>query len=543
MSEEEASQPQGIDSLVLTEQGVRVIAQVSAAESRTPLTGGTVRNLLEQAGYGAWLILDDGVGVLVERWESTPESFEIAIAEKRDATVMVGVAADSSVAWLQVAPARGGKSLQRADVARAMQQAGVVFGIDEKAVLLACKAVMSTKIEVAFQKPPVDGADAEFKLLIKTVAVRVPQVNEDGLIDFRELGDIPFVHPGTPLMRRIPATQGVPGRDVRGNAVQPNPGIDTPFANVLKGVRYSPGDFNVLEADIKGQPVQVENGMLVEDLLSLETVDMDSGNISFDGSIQIKGDVMANMKVKVTGNIVIGGTVEGSELEAGGDIQIGQGIIAHAKVKAEGAVSARFVENSEISAGTVISVDDMVLQSDLQALNQVVVGIKAQKRGRIVGGTTRSMMLVRAPQIGADDASGLTTVHVGVNPILETKLQQVLADIAKMEAEQENLKKAVQHLKANGDKNNLLPRAQAALQQALQAWAKLLKEKNKLEDQLAMFQDARIEVSQGMEGSVALIFGKRSRRVQRPYDPGAFTLDPSGHILHIDSRGTSTVVA
>jgi hypothetical protein len=45
-----------------------------------------------------------------------------------------------------------------------------------------------------------------------------------------------------------------------------------------------------------------------------------------------------------------------------------------------------------------------------------------------------------------------------------------------------------------------------------------------------------------MEGSVALIFGKRSRRVQKPYDAGAFTLDPSGHILHIDSRGTSTVV-
>jgi uncharacterized protein (DUF342 family) len=288
--------------------------------------------------------------------------------------------------------------------------------------------------------------------------------------------------------------------------------------------------------------VQVENGMLVEDLLSLDTVDMDSGNVSFDGSIQIKGDVMANMKVKVTGNIVIGGTVEGSELEAGGDIQIGRGIIAHAKVKAEGAVSAKFVENSEISAGTVISVDDMVLQSDLQALNQVVVGIKAQKRGRIVGGTTRSMMLVRAPQIGADDASGLTTVQVGVNPILEAKLQEVLAEIAKMEAEQENLKKAVQHLKANGDKNNLLPRAQAGLQQALQAWAKMLKEKNKLEEQLAMFQDARIEVTQVAEGSVALIFGKRSRRIQKPYDAGAFTLDPSGHILHIDSRGTSTVV-
>jgi uncharacterized protein (DUF342 family) len=537
-----SEEAQGLDSLVLSEQGARIVAQVSAAESRVPIAPVAVRNLLDQAGYGAWMVLDDGIITLIDRWDNNPESFEIPIAEKRDASVVVGVAADSSVAWLQVSPARGGKSLQRADVASALQMAGVVFGIDEKAVLQACKATMPTKIEVAFQKPPVDGVDAEFKVLIETVATRVPQVNEQGLIDFRELGEIPFVQPGTPLMRRIPATQGVPGRNVRGHPVTATPGIDTPFADNLKGVRYSPNDPNVLEAEIKGQPVQVEHGMLVEDLLALDSVDMDSGNVSFDGSIQIKGDVMANMKVKVTGNIVIGGTVEGAELEAGGDIQVGRGIIAHAKVKAEGAVSARFVENSEVSAGTVISIDDMALQSELQALNQVIVGLKAQKRGRIVGGNTRSMMLVRAPQIGADDASGLTTVQVGVNPILEAKLQDVQAELVKAEAEQDNLKKAIQHLKVTGDKNNQLPRAQDSLQRALQNWALLLKEKNRLEEQLAMFQEARVEVTQGVEGSVALVFGKRSRRLQKAYDAGTFKLDPSGHILHTDARGVSTVV-
>lgn len=544
MSDQESEQQrQGIDGLTLSEQGVRVQALVAAAENRAPLSAGTVRELLDQAGYGAWMVLDDGIDVLLDRWENRPDEFDIAIAEKRDASVMVGVAGDGSVAWLQVSPPRGGKSLQRADVGRAMQQVGVVFGIDEKAILQACKAVMPSKIEVAFQKPPVNGADAEFKVLIKTVAERSPQVNDQGLIDFRELGEIPFVQPGMPLMRRHPATLGVPGCDVRGNPVNPTPGTDIPYASALKGVRFAPGDPNVLEAEIKGQPVHVEHGMLVEDLLSLDTVDMDSGNVSFDGSIQIKGDVMANMRVKVTGNIVIGGTVEGAELEAGGDIQIGRGVIAHAKVKAEGAVSARFVENSEISAGTVISIDDMVMQSDLQALNQVIVGVKAQKRGRIVGGTTRSMMLIRAPQIGADDASTLTTVQVGVNPILEAQLLEIQAQLAKIEAEQDNLKKAVQHLKASGDKNNMLPRAQAALQQVLQSWGKLLKERNKIEGQLAMFQEASIEVSQGVEGSVALIFGKRSRRLQKPYEAGSFKLDPSGHILHIDSRGTSTVVS
>jgi uncharacterized protein (DUF342 family) len=534
------------EGLTLSEQGARVsaqvTAQVTAAESRAPLSARAVRELLDQAGYGAWMVLDDGVDVLVERWPSHPDVFDIDIAEKRDASVHVEIASDAAVAWLKVSPPRGGQKLLGPDVAESIRQAGVIFGIDENAIMQACTAEMPVKIEVACQRPPLSGADSEFELLIQIVAERAPKVNEDGLIDFREMGDIPFVQPGTPLMRRRPATMGVAGCDVRGNPVNPSPGIDTPFVNTLKGVRFAAGDPELLEADIKGQPVRVENGMLVEDVLALDKVDMNTGNVSFDGSIQIKGDVTAHMKIKVTGNIIVRGTVEAAELEAGGDIQIGSGIIAHSKVKAGGSVSARFIENSEVSSGTVISVDDMVLQSELLALNQVIVGIKAQKRGRIVGGTTRSMMKVHAPQIGADDASGLTTVQVGVNPILEAELLEIEAQIAKVETEQNNLKKVVQHLKTNGDKNNQLPRAQAALQHSLQTWGARLSDKQKIETQIATFEDAAIEVSRGVEGSVVLTFGKRLRRVQHPYEAGVFKLAPSGHIVHIDSQGTATVV-
>jgi uncharacterized protein (DUF342 family) len=530
------------EGLTLREQGVRVVAEVTAAENRAPLTAKTVRDLLEQAGFGDWVVLDDGLEILLERWASNANALDVEIAEKRDASVSVEIAADGAMAWLKVSPPRGGQNLLGADVAEAIRRAGVVFGIDENAIPQACAALMPAKIELAHQRPPLNGADSAFELLIQTVAERAPKVNEDGLIDFREMGDIPFVQPGTPLMRRQPATMGVAGCDVRGNPVTPAPGVNIPYANSLKGVRFASGDPELLEADTKGQPVLVENGMLVEDVLSLEKVDMDTGNVSFDGSIQIKGDVVAHMKIKVTGNIVVRGTVEAAELEAGGDIQIGSGIIAHSKVKAGGSVSARFVENSEVSAGTVISVDDMVLQSELQALNQVIVGIKAQKRGRIVGGTTRAMMKVHAPQIGSEEASGLTTVQVGNNPILEAELAEVEVQIAKAETEQNNLKKVVQHLKTNGDKNHQLPRAQAALQNALQVWGARLAEKLKIEGKLALFQGAAVEVSRGVEGSVVLVFGKRSRRLQKSYEAGAFKFDPGGHIVFIDSQGKSTNV-
>jgi uncharacterized protein (DUF342 family) len=530
-----------IDGLNLIERGVCVVAIVAPAENRAPLSANTVREMLAQGGYENWDFLDDSIDMLVDRWATRPDDFEIAVAEKRDASIHVGVASDSSLAWVQVLPARGGKALQRTDVMKALQDAGVVFGIDEKAVLQVCKAVVPAKVEVAWRKSPVDGQDADFKVLINTVHDRAPKVDENGMIDFRELGDIPFVNPGTPLMRRIPATPGVEGKNVRGIPIPATPGRDHAFAAALKGVRLSPGDPNVLEADVKGQPVAVEHGMLVEDLLNLTTVDMDSGNVSFDGSIQIKGDVLAGMKVKVTGNIVIGGTVEGAELEAGGDIQVGRGIIAGSKVKAEGQVSCKFTENSVISAGTVISIDDMSMQSDLEALNQILIGVKSAKRGKLIGGSARAMMLVRVPQIGSD-MSGLTTVQVGMNPLLETQLIELQGQIAKTENDLDGLKKVVQHLKASGDKNNMLPRAQASLLQAQQNFSRLMRDKSKIDSQMSMFHEAKIEISQGAEGTVSIAFGKRARRLQKPYDAGFFKLDPNGYIIHVDARGSSTVV-
>lgn len=533
-----------MEGLTFTQVENRLVAQVAATEGeRSPLSYAAMREMIGEAGYGSWMLLNDEVITLVERWQSIPTDFEMPVAEKRDASVQVHLAEDNSVAWISVTPAQGGKPLMRMDVIRALGAVGVTYGIDNAAVLQACKATAPLKITVARKKDAVDGQDAWFKPLVELAFNRVPQVNEDGLIDFRDLGEVFTVEPGDKLMRRIPATEGTSGCDVRGRVIRPKPGKDVWFARGLTGVATAPGDPDVLVADIKGLPVLVENGMIVEQLYTVEQVDMSSGNVVFDGTIQIEGDVLANMKVSATGSIIIGGTVEGGVLEAGGDVQVAGGIIAKSKVTAQGQVSARFVENSTIEAGTVISIEDMVLQSELLALNQIMIGVKSSRRGRLVGGTARTMMLLQAPQIG-DDSSGTTTVQVGVNPILEARLQEKHALAAQQEAEHDKLRKAVQHLKAAGDKTNRLELAVAAWKEAGSVWSQTLKEIQELEAQIEMFTDAKVELTQGMEGTVIVLFGKRSCRVQRSLDAGSITLDAeSGHIIHTDRRGAPIVLS
>ena len=88
-------------------------------------------------------------------------------------------------------------------------------------------------------------------------------------------------------------------------------------------------------------------------------------------------------------------------------------------------MSARFVEGSQVLAGTTIVIEDTALQGDLQANNQIIVGIKSPERGRLAGGSARAMMLIRAPLLGSS-TSGVTSLSLGVNPVLEAQYQDIL---------------------------------------------------------------------------------------------------------------------
>ena len=247
------------------------------------------------------------------------------------------------------------------------------------------------------------------------------------------------------------------------------------------------------------------------------------------------------MKVHATGDIVIGGVVDGAFLDAGGDIHVGGGVIAKSQVRAGGAVSARFVEGSHVFAGTAISVDDTALQSELQANNQIVVGVKSPERGRLAGGSARAMMLIRAPLLGSA-TSGVTSLLLGVNPVLEAQYQEILHKVEKQKAEEENLEKVIKHLSKVGDKGGMLERAKHSWQQALKNWGALMTERDELEKQMALIAEARVEVGAALSGAVDLTFGKKILHVRKNYETGSFSLI-GDRIMFTDLVGNEVVAS
>lgn len=501
----------------------RLLARVPAHGPGSQYDEAQLRELLKQAGYGNWFLFEQALATLLACCNEAGDETELQVGERRDGTCRLEVAEDGSTAWFELTPAWGGRDIVRHDLVHALAEAGVSHGLDLMALQKACPVTQDTRLEIARATPPQDGADARFELQIDLIRERVPQVDAQGLIDFRELGPIPVVEPGQALLRRIAPTAGRDGHDVRNKVLTARSGRDLAFGAGLTGVAVDAQDPDLLRAVVKGQPVRVEGGVLVEQVVRCAQVDIGTGNVTYDGSVQIDGDVMSGMHVKASGDIIVGGTVDGGVLEAGGNVQVGGGIISHARVHAGGGVAARFVEHSEISAGTSITIEDMVLQSELRALNQIVIGAKSSERGRLVGGFTSAMLLVRVPYLAGGLASSATHVQVGLNPELDARHQELVQLARQRSDEEEKLRKQVQLLSKTGDQERLA-RVRQVWRQVAQALAEVLKDKQDVEVRLALVAGARIEVTEGASGAIDLHFGKVAFPLQQSYGAGTFRL-------------------
>lgn len=492
------------------------------------------------AGGGA--APDDTPVAAAAAGDAATVAVEAAAAPSRVRKVSVEIAPDALTARVGLEPGDDGTQVALEELLEALAAAGVVHGLDHGAMHEACQAPGPQSFVAATATPPRAGEDAQFELLVVDHCDRAPRLDEMGLIDFREHGAVPMVDVDQPLMRRTPAAAGVDGSDVLGRPLPAQPGNDQPFHTPFSGVALDPLDPNLLRAACKGQPVRTGTAaVLVEAVCHVKAVNMASGNITFDGTVDVEGDVMAGMKVRASGDIRIGGTVEGGELDAGGDIRVAGGVIANAKLQAGSSVSARFVEKSELRAGGAIVVDNMVLHSRLQAGAQIAVGVKAHQRGRLAGGLAQARTSVSAPLLGLAGGER-TQVEVGVDLALDERHAALLVRLDAEKSEEEKLDKLVQHLTRLGDPKGLLPRAREARQNALKNWAASLNEKQEVAAQLAAMREAKVEVGVGTEGEIELAFGRKRCRLKAGSGAGVFLVQDDGAIAHRNAQGQLSVL-
>ena len=195
-------------------------------------------------------------------------------------------------------------------VMEALVEKGVRHGIDEDEIK---RGIESLAPFVAAQgTPPVNGENAYIDRKFDLGVKGRPVMDEYDRVDYKNLNLFVLVKANDTLAIRIPQTKGKPGKNVFGDSVPAQNGRPIPMP---EGKNTKVLGEHQLIATINGQIVDTGSKISIDPRLVIKgAVGVGTGDIDFDGSVQINGDVKQGFVVKATGDIEIKGSVNGAEV-------------------------------------------------------------------------------------------------------------------------------------------------------------------------------------------------------------------------------------
>jgi uncharacterized protein (DUF342 family) len=317
------------------------------------------------------------------------------------------------VAWSPPEP------VERTAVEYALSSAGVVFGVDADAIEEAAATPTSVPMLVANGLEPEPGVDAAITYFFRTGEERRgrPKALVDGRVDHRELGTIENVTEGQVLAAKTPARQARPGTNVLGEPVSGKDGKDI----LLRGGQNTElsEDELFLTATMDGQPVLDGTRVSVQPIVVISgDLDYSIGNINFQGSVKIGGNVLPGFSVKATQDIEVNGMVEGASLEAGGVVSVKGGVRQQSVITAHGDVTLKFID-SESTVMTRSNV--LVVESCMHS--QLMAGLTIKVGKKLIGGACRAGEYVSAEEIGV---AGGTHTLIDVRLTRQLRVQEQL---------------------------------------------------------------------------------------------------------------------
>lgn len=324
------------------------------------------------------------------------------------------------------AASEDGEDMTAEEMIKDLELRGVKCGIRKEAIAgFFAKRNYLEEILVAEGREPVQGKNAFIEYMFNTDKRAKPALKEDGSVDFFHLNILNHCSKGDVLAVLHVEVPGEPGEDISGNRIAPAE-VRKETLKFGHNIEISK-DRTVLTAQVNGHVELVEGSVFVSDELMVENVDNSTGNIDYEGSVQINGNVATNFQVKAKGDIVVNGVVEGAQLTAGGNIIIARGMngMGRGILKAGGNIVAKFLENATAEADGYVS-SESILHSRVTAGGEVNVD---GRRGFITGGKVCATGSINVKTLGSEMGAD-TIVEVGTDPKLKARLTQLQKQIA-----------------------------------------------------------------------------------------------------------------
>jgi len=316
----------------------------------------------------------------------------------------------------------------------------IVAEVDTEAVEKELASPTGEWVTIARGIPPRPPTDARLEYLVDLDRFENPVLDQSsGRIDYKNLNLILNVHKGQELVRKHDPVPGEPGRDVYGEEISPKeplnldipvgPGVEVTEDGHLavatedgaiasKRAKTSSGRDSHAEVFSESETTVRERRSVVRELSVTQThnirgdVSYKTGNVDFNGTVQITGNILSGFAVSAAQDIFVNGIVEGAHLEAGGSIVINGGIQGGGKayLKAGESIRARFASEAKLEAGLEIVLQTHLLNCDSSAGEVIrLEGV----RGVIAGGEARAGTRIESASMGTD-LGVKTIVQIGL---------------------------------------------------------------------------------------------------------------------------------
>lgn len=204
----------------------------------------------------------------------------------------------------------------------------VTYGIDSNAIIQAIEAKQPGSFQVAKGKMAEQGENGRIILQVDVDTRNGLVEDEQGNVNFREIKSIPTVTEGEVIAEILPAIPGKPGMTVTNEPLPPKQ-THPIIVKTNKGTTMINDKIVALNS---GRPDIEQRGQLVKasvisKLVHQGNVNLESGNIHFNGDVDIMGTVEDHMIVDATGDIHVFQSVNESEITTLKSIVVRENVI------------------------------------------------------------------------------------------------------------------------------------------------------------------------------------------------------------------------
>ena len=338
-----------------------------------------------------------------------------------------------------------GKKYTEGILFKFLEKSGVIYGVDKDAVRRISGLGRSVIRElVASGKEVINGANGHYTFFFDIENKQEPELLKDGSVNLDNIKYLQPVKVGDKIAEYHKASKGVDGYDVFGTFLKATPGKEIP---ILKGTGFMILNDRVsYVATYSGAVRMVDGKVEVTKLLVVEEVRITDKRIKYDGTVLVSHDVYSGSVIEATGDVIIGGHLESSDVTAGGNIVVKGGVTCpiRGSIRAEGDITAKYFEGATIVGRDIAA--NYFINCKVESKGWVKT---LGRTGMIYGGTINSLFGIEAASVG-NKAGAKTIINLGVNSNVLAKYNQIKKNISREQEQLETLNKEKERLKEVG---------------------------------------------------------------------------------------------